>query len=144
MHVHKVVPTPAEAAAMSSQGGWGSQGINWFSSGKAAMIVIGRWYIVQVPNYPDLKINSAPSCCRACRPSVLGRDRHARGGHQRPEPAPGRGAALPAVSAGPDYGELIVRDGDALPPNPTLARSGQTSPTRSSPIRPFTSRSWTR
>ena len=31
MYVHKIIPTAAEAAAMSSQGGWGSSGLNWFS-----------------------------------------------------------------------------------------------------------------
>ena len=126
MHVHKVVPTPADAAAMSSQGGWGSQGINWFSSGKAAMIVIGRWYIVQVPNYPNLKgkLGAVVLPRVPGRPSSGVTGTRAAGINVK---SPRRAEALRFLQylADPDYGRLIVQDGDALPPNPNLARSGQ-------------------
>lgn len=126
MHVHQVIPTPAEAAAMSGQGGWGSGGINWFSSGKAAMIFIGRWYLCQVRNWPEV----APHLAAVRLPRVPGR------------PSQGiadcRGAGVNAKSphwresleflrylAGRPYGECIVQDGDSLPPNPELARTGR-------------------
>ncbi|HUU11256.1 MAG TPA: hypothetical protein VM431_12065 [Phycisphaerae bacterium] len=126
MHVHQIIPTPAEAAAMSGQGGWGSGGINWFSSGKAAMIVIGRWYLCQVRNWPEI----APHLAAVRLPRVPG--------HPSRGMAESRGAGINAKSphwresleflrylAGRTYGELIVQDGDSLPPNPELARTGR-------------------
>jgi len=126
MYVYKVLPTKAETDAMSSQGGWmGKQGMTSFSIGKAAMIFIGRWYTVQVPNYPNLKGNLGAV--------VLP--------HMRDRPSAGaagcRGAGINVKSphwkealkflqylASPQYSQLIVRDGDSLPPNPDLARTG--------------------
>lgn len=125
MYVDKIIPTAAEAAAMSSQGGWGSSGLNWFSSGKAAMIFIGRWYIVQVPNYPNLQGNLGA----ALLPAVAGRssrgmtDSRAAGINAK---SPHRMAALKFLRylATPEYSRVIVADGDSLPPNPALARNG--------------------
>ena len=125
MHVDRVLPTPAEAASLSSQGGWGSGGINWFSTGKAAMIFIGRWYIVQAKNYPGLADD-------------LGAVRLPRIGDRASQGIIGtRSAAINAQSphahevlnflqylATPEYSGLIVADGDALPPNPARARTG--------------------
>lgn len=125
MYVHKIIPTAAEAATMSSQGGWGSQGINWFSSGKAAMILIGRWYIVQVPNYPNLRgalgaallprVGNRPSCGMTdSRAAGI----NAKSQHWR------EALSFLQYLATPDYSHIIVQDGDSLPPNPTLARTG--------------------
>ena len=125
MHSHKIIPTPAEAAAMSSQGGWGAGGINWFSGQRAAMIFIGRWYLTHVRNYPDLvgKLGAAslprfpgsPSSGMAdCRGAgVSATSRHKEEAYK-----------FLQYLAGPEYGKLIVSDGDALPPNPSLAGTG--------------------
>jgi len=126
MHVHQIIPTPAESSALSSQGGWGVGGINWFSSGRAAMIIIGRWYLVITRNWPDIR----PHLAAVSLPRV---------GDLPPRPALYlRGAAINSQSphapaamkflqylASREYGQLIVRDGDSLPPNPQLARSGR-------------------
>ncbi len=121
-----VIPTAAESATLSSQGGWGSAGINWFSTGRAAMIFIGRWYIVQTPQYPNLKGNLGAVLLPRVgnRPSCGVTDTRAAGInvkslHWR--------EALHFLQylASPDYGRVIVNDGDALPPNPDLARTGQ-------------------
>ena len=125
MHVHKVLPTPAEATAMSSQGGWGSGGINWFSSGKAAMILIGRWYTVQVNHFPDIRehlaavnlprVGDRPSggfvMCRSSGVNIK---------------SPHWKEALSFIQylASPEYSGLIVNDGDAIPPNPERAKTG--------------------
>ena len=135
MHVHKVVPTPAEAAAMSSQGGWGSGAISWFSNGQAAMISIGRWYLCQAPLYAnlrkdpndphsDLKLRAVRLPGVGDRPSEGVCDTRAGGVNIT---SPHRGAAMKFLQylAGPVYGQVIVRDGDALPPNPMLARTGK-------------------
>ena len=124
MHVYRVIPTTAEASAVSSQGGWGGA-LNWFSGGKAAMIFIGRWYILQVPHFPDLKgalgavqlprVGDRPSVgdIRGGAVGINAKSRHIK-------------EALKFLQylASPEYGRLIVADGDSLPPNPALARSG--------------------
>jgi len=124
MHVYRVIPTTAEASAVSSQGGWGGA-LNWFSGGKAAMIFIGRWYILQVPHFPDLKgalasvqlprVGDQPSAgvVDAGAPGINAKSRHVK-------------EALKFLQylASPEYGRLIVADGDSLPPNPDLAGSG--------------------
>ncbi len=119
IYKYKVVPTPAEASGISSQGGWGSGGFNWFSEGRAAMIPIARWYIVQLPYYPELQgklgaiqmpsINGRPSASRVeCRGSGINAlSRH-------------KPAALRFLNflASEDYSKLIAAGGDSLPPIP--------------------------
>lgn len=122
---YRVLPTPEQSAAMSSQGGWGSGGINWFSSGEAAMIIIGRWFTVQAANFPEI----TPYLGAARLPRLSGQP--SRGAART------RGAAINALGqhrgeavkfltylASPEYGASIVRDGDSLPPNPVLAKDG--------------------
>ena len=126
MHVHRILPTPAEAAAMSSQGGWGSGGIRWFCDGKAAMIFIGRWLLNRLGSYPEI----CPHLGTARLPRVDGRassgQTDCRGAGVNVK-SPHRDAALRFLQylAGEDYGRLIVKDGDSLPPNPALARTGE-------------------
>lgn len=122
---YRVLPTPEQSAAMSSQGGWGSGGINWFSSGEAAMIIIGRWFTVQAANFPEI----AGHLASVRLPRVPGQP--SRGAART------RAAAINALSphrdeavkfltylASLEYGASIVRDGDSLPPNPALAKDG--------------------
>ncbi len=125
MYIDKIVPTPAEASAMSVQGGWGSGGLNWFSEGKAAMMSISRWYIVQVPNFPAIKghlgsvamprVGSLPSASMA---GTRAAGINAKSPHWR------EALLFLQYLASPEYSKVIVEDGDSLPPNPTLATSG--------------------
>jgi ABC-type glycerol-3-phosphate transport system substrate-binding protein len=135
MHVHKVLPTPAEAVAMSSQGGWGSGAITWFSNQQAAMIFIGRWYLCQAPQYPGLRKDPADPhsdlklrCIRL--PAVAGRvssgECDARGnGINITSPLREDATKFLHYLASREYGMVIVHDGDSLPPNPALARTGR-------------------
>ncbi|MBM4028520.1 MAG: sugar ABC transporter substrate-binding protein [Planctomycetes bacterium] len=125
MHEEHVLTTPAEASAMGSQGGWGAGGINWFSAERAAMIFIGRWYLCQAPGYPALKgklgaarlprigNRASTGLCGARAAGINIKSRH-------------RAEAVKFLQylATSEYGELIVRDGDSLPPNPALAQTG--------------------
>lgn len=126
VYKHKVIPTPADAAAMSSQGGWGSGGLNWFSEGKAAMIFIGRWYIVQVPNFPALQghLGAITVPRVGDRPSSSVAGTRAAGVNAK---SPNRAAALKFLQylASPEYSRMIVADGDSLPPSPAVATTGQ-------------------
>ncbi|NQT51386.1 extracellular solute-binding protein [bacterium] len=125
MHDEKVIPTPADAAAMSAQGGWGSGGLTWFGAGRAAMIFIGRWYIILVNNYPDIKghLGAVRLPRLGDRPSSGMCDTRAAGINAK---SPNAQAALQFLQylAGEDYSKVIVNDGDALPPNPRFARTG--------------------
>jgi len=125
MHEHHVLSTPTEAASMAAQGGWGVGGINFFSSGKAAMMIIGRWYLIQVPNFPEI----APTLGAAQLPHLPGRvssvacAARAAGVNAL---SPNREHALKFLQylASPEYGKIIVDGGDSLPPNPSLAQDG--------------------
>jgi multiple sugar transport system substrate-binding protein len=126
---HDVMPTSAEAKSLSSQGGWGAGGIAWFFNQQAAYIFIGRWAIVRVPAYlkrnPDLVENIAATTLPRApgRPSrgVVGtRAAGINAKTKNPEAA----KRFLQYLAGRDYSALIVEDGDALPPNPEMARTG--------------------
>lgn len=119
IYLHKVIPTPAEASGISSQGGWGAGGFSWFSEERAAMIPIARWYIVMLPYYPQLQgklgavqmpgLPGRASASRVeCRGSGINRKTH------HPE------AALRFIGflASEEYNELIAAGGDSLPPIP--------------------------
>ncbi len=126
MHVHEVLPTPAETAAMSSQGGWGQSGLNWFFEERAAMIFIGRWILVQVRSWPGISdhLGAARLPRFPGRPSQGMADCRGAGIN---DASPRKMEALKFLQylASPEYGEVIVFDGDALPPNPDLARTGR-------------------
>lgn len=127
MYEHRVLTTPAEAVAMSGQGGWGSGGINWFSTERAAMIFIGRWYLCQAPRFPKLKGKLAAALLPRIgdRPSAGQCGTRAAGINVK---SPHREEALKFLKylASREYSELIVRDGDSMPPNAALARTGAT------------------
>lgn len=90
------------------------------------MIFIGRWYIVQVPNFPQIKgklgsiivpkVGDLPSSSVAAA--------RAAGVNAKSK---NREAALKFMQflARPAYSRMIIQDGDSLPPNPNVATSGQ-------------------
>lgn len=138
MFKHRILPTPEQSVAMSSQGGWGSGGINWFASGDAAMIMIGRWFTVQAGNFPELtgklaavrlpRLPGQPSrgYTRTRAVAVNARSQH-------PELA----VAFLSYLATPEYGRKIIEDGDSLPPNPELAPDGAALVNRAVPDEAF-------
>jgi len=125
---YKLIPSQAEADAMSAQGGWGLSPLRWFSEERAAMIPIGRWYLILARNYPGLpeKLGAVRLPHVAGRPSTGAIDSRAAGINAKAPPER-REAALKFLQylAGESYSRLIVEDGDALPPNPALAREGR-------------------
>jgi ABC-type glycerol-3-phosphate transport system substrate-binding protein len=124
-HVHRILPSPAEAAAMSSQGGWGSGGINWFLNERAAMVNIGRWYLCRMIGFQKLKGKlGAVTIPRAGdRPSQGQCGTRAAGINVKSEHIPEALKFLQFL-AGPEYSRCIVLDGDSLPPSPEVARTG--------------------
>jgi multiple sugar transport system substrate-binding protein len=126
MFVNKIIPTAADAASMTSQGGWGSGAINWFSSGKAAMLPIGRWYICQLYNYPELEghLGAVLLPRLGGRPSAGVVDARGAGININSKHIPSDLKFLQYL-ASPEYSKINVDDGDSLPPDPNLAKSGK-------------------
>ena len=126
MFVYKVIPTPADSLAISSQGGWGSGGINWFCNGQSAMLPIGRWFICQLGNYPSINgrlgVVQLPRVDNAPSSGVCG-ERSA--GINAKSPHWKEALKFLEYLASPQYSKIIVDEGDALPPNPKLATTGQ-------------------
>jgi multiple sugar transport system substrate-binding protein len=126
---HDIMPTSAEALTLSSQGGWGSGGISWFFNQQAAYIHIGRWAIVQIPVYLERNPDIVENIAAARLPRVAGQP--SRGvvgsraaGINAKSKNPQAAKRFLQYLAGRDYSTLIVEDGDALPPNPNMARTG--------------------
>jgi multiple sugar transport system substrate-binding protein len=134
VHVHHAIPTVAELTNVSAQGGWGSGGLTIFSREGAAMIIIGRWYIILMPDYPNLrdKLGAVRLPRFPGRPMTGMTDTRAAGVNAM---SPHRMEALKFLTylAGADYSRLIVEDGDSLPPNPLLATSGEALATQTVP-----------
>jgi multiple sugar transport system substrate-binding protein len=130
---HQAIPSALEMASISRQGGWGAEGLTLFSGGHAAMIFIGRWYITQVPNYPEIqgKLGAArlPRFVRVrdgqriVLPSAGSVGARAAGINAR-SPRAKEAMKFLQYLASPEYGRLIVEGGDSFPPNPSLGRSG--------------------
>lgn len=134
IYKHEVVPSAAQLASLSAQGGWGSGWLSIFSNGKVGMIIIGRWYLCQVEYFPQMKGKLG-----AVRlPHVEGReptglcDTRAAGINAM---SPHKDAALKFLQylASPEYSKLIVEDGDSMPPNPSVAASGEMLVNRAEP-----------
>lgn len=127
--VDDIMPTSAEARSLSSQGGWGSGGIAWFFNQQAAYIFIGRWAIVRIPAYlkrnPGLdgKLESVTMPRAPGQPSRVAVRTRAAGINAKSR-HPQAAMRFLQYLASPEYGRLIVRDGDSLPPSPALARTG--------------------
>lgn len=61
IYEHHVSPTPIEESGMSSAGGWGSGTINYFCAGKYAMALGGRWWLISLRRYKDLRYGPCQS-----------------------------------------------------------------------------------
>ena len=127
--VHDVMPTSAESRSLSSQGGWGTGGIAWFFNEQAAMIFIGRWAIVRIPAYIVRNPGIDERLGTVVFPRVPGLEsrvtvRSRAAGINTKTDKPEAARLYLQYLASREYGQLIVRDGDGLPPNPELARTG--------------------
>lgn len=122
----RILLSAAEASSMSSQGGWGSGGIDHFGTQKAAMLFVGRWFLVDAANYPQVKSDLGVAQWPAIPGHAATMDLDARSvginakSHHIPE-------ALKFIRylASEEYNRLVVEDGDSLPPNPRFAGSGK-------------------
>ncbi len=122
----QTIPTPVEAASFATQGGWGGA-INWFAAERAAMISIGRWILILLPNFPELadKLGAvvlprlphqdhSTGICDAAGPGVNAKSPHWR-----------EALFFLQYLTTPEYNRIIIEGGDSLPPNPVMAQRGE-------------------
>ncbi len=110
-----LLPSEADLASASTDSGYGGQSLQLLNNGNYGMAYIGRYAIIQLRQFGelDLDVSEVPN---GGFPNSLITTRAAGiySGSKHPELA----AYFLKFLASEDYSELIVIDGDALPPNP--------------------------
>lgn len=118
IYVHGIVPAPGAVETMAAQGGWGSASMKLFSGGRAATAVGGRWWLLTLRKFPNLRLG-ASECPHGPRRAFLGYGKATlinRNG-------PNREAALAFLRymASPEYTRRVNRQADGLGPVPAFS-----------------------
>jgi multiple sugar transport system substrate-binding protein len=121
LHKYKITPTPAQEAAMVSQGGWGGAGaIGYLSAGRVAMAYGGRWWLNQLRDSTKkgLRLGVVPLPHAKVQTNIGG----ARCGLVNAY-SKNREAAIRFVMflASPEYNQLLNDQADALAPTQASA-----------------------
>jgi len=121
MYKYKVMPTPAEEAAMATTGGWGSGTITVFADGKGAMALGGRWWLCTLRTVQQNKKEKAERLRLGAVECPHGPYRVFRGYGRATlvnKNSPRREEALQFTryEAGEPYNALINHQADALAP----------------------------
>lgn len=112
IYKHKVAPSPAEEASMTTQGGWGAGAITYFGAKRGAMAIGGRWWLANLDKFPglDLDVLISPTenggAPRAYgRATLINKD------------SPNREKAIEFLEylASERYNGIVDRDADATP-----------------------------
>ncbi|MBN2451702.1 MAG: extracellular solute-binding protein [Lentisphaeria bacterium] len=115
-----ILPSAADKAGFDTEGGWGGQSFQLFKSGRYALFASGRWALMLFRQFGALPLAVSEPPHDGMPNTTLsgGQSTVFAGSRQR------RYAELfLAYMADEDYNMQIVRDGDALPPNPVYTRS---------------------
>jgi multiple sugar transport system substrate-binding protein len=128
-YVDHIIPTAAELASFSTDSGYGGAQAQLFATGNVAMMLSGRYMLIQFREFSRLRIEQGRP------PLALTVSEFPHGGFPNSIIAT-RAAAIYAGSDHPELAELflaylasesynmqIVRDADALPPNPIYTRN---------------------
>ena len=117
----RILPSPDDTAAFASAQGYGGAVLSLFGRGNYAMVNGGRWFLIQLRTYPNLRNLAAVEPPHAVFPNTLISTRAATvyAGGDRQDLA----HLFLAYLASDEYNALIVRDADALPPNPAAVRT---------------------
>jgi len=110
-----ILPSAADKASFDTQGGWGGQSFQLFKDGRYAVFACGRWGLMLFRKFGamELAVVEPPhgglpnTILSGGQSTVYTRSRH-----------PKYAELFLAYMADEDYNMQIVRDGDALPPNP--------------------------
>jgi len=121
---HRVVPSATEARALASAGGWGTNEIRWFASGRAAVLWGARWMMVQFRQYPDLngKLGNAFLPHAEGRPTACYCGTRGTGININ-SPSGMKALEFMKYLASDEYNRTIGLGSDGLPPNAEFARN---------------------
>ncbi len=116
IYVDRILPTPDDVAAFATAQGFGGASLQLFGRGNYAMLSGGRWFLIQLRNFPNLRNLTVvenpnggfPNTTVGTRAAAV----YAGGDNQQ------YAHLFLAYLASDAYNDLIVRDADALPPNP--------------------------
>ena len=117
----RIMPTPDDEAAFSTAQGYGGAALSLFGRGNYAMVTGGRYFLIQLRNFPNLDELTVCELPHAGFPNTAIGTRAASvyAGSDAQEYA----HLFLAFLASDAYNALIVRDADALPPNPAATRT---------------------
>lgn len=120
MFKYKVMPTPVDVKAMASQGGYGGAMLQWLGNEFVLGAEIGRFGLIQLRKFDDFKpdvallpYNVMPVQFLDCRSASI------NAGSSNKEVA----ARFLQFLTTDTYNHIIIKDLDALPPNPKIAQS---------------------
>jgi len=110
-----ILPSAADKASFDTEGGWGGQSFQLFKNGRYAMFASGRWALMLFRKFGamPLAVVEPPHAGFANTTLSGGQSTVYRASRHRKY-----AELFLAYMAGEDYNMQIVRDGDALPPNP--------------------------
>jgi multiple sugar transport system substrate-binding protein len=120
-HADHIFPSAADEASFASETGYGGAVLSLFQRGHYAMISIGRWCLIRIRRFdrpPRLAVSRYPCEDFANAPiDARAAGLYAGGRHKD------QAVLFLAFLASGDYNEHVVRDADALPPDPRFTRS---------------------
>lgn len=116
----RILPSAADRASFDTAGGWGGPDFQLFNSGQYAMFASGRWALCLFRKFGAMQLAVVEPPHAGMPNTVL------YGGQSAVYVnSPHRDCAVlfMAYLASEEYNMQIVRDGDALPPNPAYCRN---------------------
>ena len=117
----RILPTPDDAAAFATAQGYGGAALQLFGRGNYAMLTGGRYFLIQLRQFPAIEEIRAIELPHGGFPNTRVTTRAAA--VYAGSPHQDLAHLFLAYLASDAYNELIVRDADALPPNPEALRT---------------------
>jgi multiple sugar transport system substrate-binding protein len=122
---YNVIPTPQQYEAIGSISGWGQGAMNLFATGRAAMILYGRWGIITFRKMKNLDWDIAPvpkyKDKNVERRATLFLSRSTAISINSPHPEEAFKFLMFLTT--PEYNKLISHGGDSFPAVMSIARS---------------------
>ncbi len=115
-----ILPSAADKASFDTAGGWGGQSFQLFKDGRYAMFASGRWALMLFRKFGAMRLAVVEPPYEELPNTILSGGQstvYAGSRHRR------YAELFLAYMAGKDYNMQIVRDGDALPPNPKYTKT---------------------
>ncbi len=119
-YVDRILPTSADVASFATQSGYGGAALQLFNSGNYGMFQMGRYALIQLRQFGDLRLSVSEPPNGGFRNTLLmSRTAGVYAGSKHKDLA----ELFLAFLASEEYNMQIVRDADALPPDPRYTRT---------------------